>query len=118
MQRQFSDNHGSACNRTGSSATQNRLVATAHGTPVSNTSKLASVQFGGSVNTNRCDHRLPQEETHMIGYFLDLTAPPIGNRPVVNVHDNASTNTPAEWKGHLLDYKFNCQQPHWDEKCI
>jgi hypothetical protein len=79
------------------------VQATACGTPVSTTSRLASAQVGGSEQRHRCGHRIPA---------------PIGNRPVFGTHDNDSVNTPTEWKGHLLDHKFDCQQPLWCEKCI
>lgn len=95
------------------------VQATACGTPVSNTSRLASAQVGGgSEHMHRCGHRIPRNGAFITGYFPDLAAAPIGNRPVFSSHDNASVNTPTEWKGHLLDHKFDCQQPHWCEKCI
>jgi len=102
------------------------VQATACGTPVSNMSRLAQAetqapaQSGGSTKYKcGCNKSAPhQVGAFVTGYFPDVAAAPIGNRPVFAAHDNVSVNTPTEWKGHLLDYKFDCQQPNWSEKCI
>jgi hypothetical protein len=51
------------------------------------------------------------------GYFIDVAAVPIGNRPVHSAH-NLAINSPAALNGNLMDREFNCQQPFWCEKCI
>ena len=48
------------------------------------------------------------------GYYLDLSEPPIGNRPVYNTYSNykplrQTTNYPSS--------SFNCKQPNWSANC-
>jgi hypothetical protein len=56
--------------------------------------------------------------TPITGYFLDVAAAPIGNRPVHSRHNNMEPNVPAADNGNMLDRKFDCQQPFWCEKCM
>lgn len=50
------------------------------------------------------------------GYFLDVSAPTIGNRPIMRAHENTIYHLPKRHQN--LDRKFNCSQPFWSPKCL
>lgn len=52
------------------------------------------------------------------GYYLNLEEAPIGGRPAHSAHDNFHPNNITNHSGHLLDKKFDCQQPFWCERCL
>lgn len=52
------------------------------------------------------------------GYYMNLEEAPIGGRPVHSKHDNFHPNNITNHSGHLLENKFNCQQPFWCERCL
>lgn len=68
-------------------------------------------------SSSYCDYKNGRG-TPINGYFLDIAASPIGNRPVYRTHNNMEINSPASWNGNLMDRKFDCQQPYWCEKCM
>ena len=80
-----------------------------------NSSKCTYPNYNGAKQYGR-------DATHVTGYYMDLTAQPIGNRPVHGVHDNynhyPNTMNPKKDKGNVLDRRFDCQQPYWGEKCL
>lgn len=55
--------------------------------------------------------------TPIIGYYLDLSAPPVGGRPVHRAYNITEGNTVND-SGNLLDRQFDCRQPVWKWECI
>lgn len=79
----------------------------------------AQAQTGGNGHTSG---------TPITGYFVDLEAAPIGNRPVYRSYYNTDF-IPAQFSSKpkpksktkpksMLDRQFDCQHPQWCEKCI
>jgi|SRR3989344_4537590 len=68
-------------------------------------------------NANR-QYRNVSTESH--GFYPDLTADAIGNRPVIGFHNNSDIvpNVLLKTKGNLLNRKLDCTQPFWCSKCI
>lgn len=52
------------------------------------------------------------------GYYLDVAAAPVGNRPVHGTHNNIEVNALASWNTNLPDHRFDCSQPSWHHKCV
>jgi len=69
------------------------------------------------------ERQYDQESNETPGYYLDLTAPAIGNRPAHAAHDNHDClpNTVDNKLSNKVNYPgrgFDCRQPFWNEKCI
>lgn len=56
--------------------------------------------------------------TPISGFFLDVAAPSVGNRPVYASHTNMSPNTLSSINDNLMNRNVGCRQPFWDEKCL
>ena len=52
------------------------------------------------------------------GFYFDVSAPSIGNRPSHGVHCNTKATDPVNQNKHLSGRDFGCQQPLWCPKCI
>lgn len=52
-----------------------------------------------------------------VGYFVDLTQPPIGGRPVISRHNQTST-LPVKVVTEVKDEGvYGCKKPYWEPKC-
>lgn len=73
----------------------------------------------GSVKFND-DRQYKNNSTEISGFYSDMTACAVGNRPINAVHDN-NLNIPKTLTGdrsNMKGRKFDCQQPFWCSKCM
>lgn len=81
-----------------------------------NWAQCSYLQYNGERQYDRESNETP-------GYYLDLTAPAIGNRPVHAAHDNYDClpNIVDSKLSNQINYPgrgFDCYQPFWNEKCV
>lgn len=56
---------------------------------------------------------------HIVGYYVDLEATPIGGRPVYSRYvQGQPAFKPGSKRKHLSGAKFECRQPFWCKKCM
>jgi hypothetical protein len=68
-------------------------------------------------SSSYCDYK-NNRGTPISGYYLDVSAPAVGNRAAHSTYNNMSQRTVGPDNGNLLNRKFDCQQPFWCEKCM
>lgn len=102
------------CQNGGCAETNSKLMYTTTGTIDKNHFQCRSKeQKGGSKTETYRQHSLG---TRVPGYYFDLDADKVANRPVVRTHDNMNQSS---FKGgpSSLDRLFGCRQPYWTEQC-
>ena len=97
--------------------------------PASATPASSAIQRVSSCNCNNSSRCIGKKIRHydtigqeIPGYYLDLTQPTVGNRPVHATHDNnklfpRTLATPLTAM-NLPGRTFNCAQPYWGEECL
>jgi hypothetical protein len=86
-------------------------VATAPASELKKTDKINNINFNtGLQYENPSVPNLPT-----VGYYMDFTQEPIGNRPVYNSYTNYVY--PAA-RVAFTDKKLDCKQPTWGDNCL
>lgn len=94
-------------------------------------SKLADIaelyrHMGTQMPVNNTMYVTPQMEPvplcgqEVNGYYLDLSQPPIGGRPVRQSHNQTNQVPVIMTKATTQNMKrrFNCRGPEWDPSCM
>ena len=72
-----------------------------------------------SRNYVQCDARRMLAGFERPSYYLDLSQPFVGGRPVYQSHNvNAIPNTMRYDTINLSNRDFCCQQPYWTPSCL
>lgn len=62
--------------------------------------------------------RCPCASTPIDGYFLNLSQPSVGNRPVRGKYNNYNKNNILDDRVNLPKRRFDCCTPMWGENCM
>lgn len=103
------------CQNGGCAEQNTKLMYTTTGT-IDKNHFQCNQQKGGCKPKSTCKFRQHSIGTRVNGYYLDLEAPKVANRPIVRTHNNINQ---SKFKGgpSFLDRQFGCRQPYWTEQC-